>query len=330
LIPMYLGLVNTWYWALLVGVLISEGFLRIGAFQHHLNHKALHKDQEKNLRQGRVMYLLGVSAFVWRIMHDLHHKAANWRGKDRDIDGSSPLLEFSETAPSVKPVQKHAWYVFGLYSISMHFWVFFADFKRLIEYYSYDKGPDLMDKTKSLSWYLYRLLLFKISYLFIILVVPVLLGAPWYVPIITWFSCWFLAGIQLLPVFQIAHVNERTKHFSGSVKDQRVLYDRIIYHLLTSADIRWTRYGWLNDLLDHRYGWLGNQNPHHNFWWLNPELLRPLGDLMEEHVADWRQEHPEDEVPDYIVFGLWGGIKSHFRYVTKLPEIIPGEYLEMG
>lgn len=325
------GLITTWWAAVLLGLIMSDGFVRLGSAQHHANHQSLYRKKWVNSLFGRSLLLLGLSRDNWLAEHNRsHHMNTNIAFADVDLHSGGKLLVFTPYARiKANLQQRKVLYVFALYTLTFISWILVADWRRVRWYYGAEGGK-LMNKEKSLRRHLIELTAFKVTYFFAIFVLPVFLGVAWYLPIIMFLVCWVAAGIQFMTVFQIAHINMHTEHFDGHIPAAKKI-DWFLHALRTTGD--WWEWGtgskFFDRVLTRRYGYLNFQAIHHMFFQVSPVHYPAISRILVKHIDEWKDTLPEGV--EYIRFSSFlQGARSHFQYIRKLPEIIPSEFQAMG
>ena len=199
-----IGLVsNVW---LLFGLYLMAGLGAAGVgmgIMHDANHGSYSKNRRVNRYLGYSMNLIGASASVWKIQHNvLHHTYTNIEGADDDI--SPPfILRFS---PNAKRFWIHRYqhlYVWLFYGISTLSWVISKDFVRLTKYHL----MGFFHKKNELTKELLKIIAWKSFYFLFILIIPMIMIpiAPWII-LLAFISMHFVTGMSLSIVFQTAHV----------------------------------------------------------------------------------------------------------------------------
>jgi linoleoyl-CoA desaturase len=194
---------NVW---LLFGIYILAGLGAAGVgmgIMHDANHGSYSRNRLVNKYLGYTMNLVGASASVWKIQHNvLHHTYTNIKGADDDINPPF-ILRFS---PSSKRFWMHRYqhlYVWFFYGISTLSWVMSTDYVRIKRYY--DMG--FFNKKNEFVKEIFKIIAWKIFYFSYVLVIPLLMIpiAPWII-ILAFISMHVVTGISLSIVFQAAHV----------------------------------------------------------------------------------------------------------------------------
>jgi linoleoyl-CoA desaturase len=194
---------NVW---LLFGMYMLAGLGAAGVgmgIMHDANHGSYSRNKHVNKYLGYTMNLVGASASVWKIQHNvLHHTYTNIKGADDDINPPN-ILRFS---PSSKRFWMHRYqhlYVWFFYAISTLSWVISTDYVRALRYHKlgfFNKKNEL--KREILKIFLWKGFYFSFTLILPILTIPL---APWII-ILAFISMHFVTGLSLSIVFQAAHV----------------------------------------------------------------------------------------------------------------------------
>jgi len=178
---------------------------------HMGNHSATSKYAFLNRLYGTTMDLIGASAFMWQMEHQVaHHMDPNETGKDNDCSIGSPVLRFSSG-------EKRKWWhkyqhilTLMIVCLGMPRWVFF-------EFPTLNTG-----KIGSVSFHIttsqkLQFLFFKFCYISRALVVPLYLHGL--SSLLVWFFCLTATGYYLEMIFIVNHIQTgldppRDKHWS--------------------------------------------------------------------------------------------------------------------
>ena len=123
---------------LIFGLYIIAGFGAAGVgmgVMHDANHGSFSRNRHLNKYLGYTMNLIGASASVWKIQHNvLHHTYTNIQGADDDINPPI-ILRFSPNARKLWIHRYQHIYVWFFYGISTLSWVISTDYVRLRRYH---------------------------------------------------------------------------------------------------------------------------------------------------------------------------------------------------
>ena len=184
---------------LLLWAIIGFGMAGIGmSVMHDGNHNAYSKNMTVNKWIGYFLNICGGYDLNWRIQHNvLHHTYTNIIGMDEDVDAGI-ILRFShdQKKKSLHKFQHiYAWFIYGLLTIS---WLVSKDF---IQLFKYNKKGLLKSQGISFTKALFTLLIWKIIYVFLILILPTLVTGNLGINIAGFFIMEFIAGFFLSTVF---------------------------------------------------------------------------------------------------------------------------------
>ena len=211
-IPLFIlnsGIVSSPLVLFILYIISGLGMAGIGmGVMHDAIHGSYSKNRNINKFLGYTMNLIGGSATVWKIQHNvLHHTYTNIHEADDDINMPS-FLRFS---PNAKKYWWHRfqhiyiWFFYGMSTIS---WVTAKDFIRLRRYQKmgfFKRKNELQKETlKIIGW--------KVLYYSYTLVLPIFMVslAPWLI-ILAFVTMHFITGICLSLVFQTAHIIRSTE-----------------------------------------------------------------------------------------------------------------------
>jgi len=308
--PIMLGL------AILLGV--------FGAFVgfnicHDAIHKAFSKNQTVNKSFSILFSLIGASAYVWSICHNIvHHTYTNISGHDEDIDVAPGLIRFCENEPVNKLQRYQHIYAFGLYSLAMLSWVFRKDYKKFFQ----TKIGSQVANHPRIEYF--NLFFFKFLYYFLFIVLPlIVLNVTWWQFVIGFLAMQFAQGLVLGLVFQLAHVVEGTS-FPHPNNEGNIEEAWAAHQMMTTA----------NFAVDSKIaaffcGGLNRQVEHHLFPKICHIHYPAIGKIVKETALEFNL--PYIESPTFCT-----ALASHYRtlkrlgkyaYLTKknepAPEFIP-------
>ena len=148
---------------------------------------------------ARSMEVIGGSSFTWNIQHNImHHSFTNIYGLDEDID-DKPFLRLS---PHGKYKSYHKFqhvYAMVLYSMATLSWLLFKDFKQLAHY----NRSGMTKKSGGKPWNeTIRMITSKGLYVFLLLVLPLLLGVAWWAVLAGFLVMHLITGFLITIIFQ--------------------------------------------------------------------------------------------------------------------------------
>tara|TARA_B110000503_G_scaffold143412_1_gene244713 strand:+ start:2167 stop:3261 length:1095 start_codon:yes stop_codon:yes gene_type:complete len=244
-----------WFWV--AEVAMGLGLAGIGLnVMHDANHGSYSKSKKVNNIVGRVLDLVGGSAALWRIQHNvLHHSFTNISGLDEDID-TPGILRFTPDRPLKKIHKLQFIYAWFFYCIMTLFWMTAKDWLALYRY----KSNDLIKSSGSTFRKLFTELLFsKLLYFTYILVIPAFFsGLSIGQVILGWMVMHAVTGLILASIFQPAHVQDL--QFAEAEAGAKMDDDPLSHQLKTTAN-----FGTGSKLFTWMCGGLNHQIEHHLF-----------------------------------------------------------------
>ncbi|MFZ2407021.1 MAG: acyl-CoA desaturase [Methylobacter sp.] len=175
---------------------------------HDANHGAFAKSKSINRLFGYVFDIVGLSSYMWRLMHNnSHHFFVNIKGADSAVGYGG----FFRVTPSIKRKPYHRYqhiYAPLLYCLATLDWVFLKDYRclRLAKFGNYrvKKHP---------TGELFILFSMKGFYYFYMIILPLfLLSLPWYSVILSFLIMHFILGFILAYTFQPNHFTEKSNY----------------------------------------------------------------------------------------------------------------------
>jgi len=190
-----------------IGVYVLHGYaqLYLGLnIAHDANHKAISPSHWINRVLGYTFDLVGLSSYMWRLMHnDSHHYFVNIRNADSAL-GYGNIFRIS---PHDKREPFHRYqhlYAPFLYCLATLDWVFAKDY-RCLRYPRFGNHKIKRHASKDLAF----LFASKAFYYTYTLVLPLsMLSVPWYVVIAGFLIMHFFLGFTLALTFQPNHFTE--------------------------------------------------------------------------------------------------------------------------
>ncbi len=239
-------------------IVMGFGLSGIGLnVMHDANHGSYSSSKRVNDFVGRVLDLVGGSAALWRIQHNvLHHSFTNITGLDEDID-TPAFLRFTPDRPIMKVHKLQFIYAWFFYCIMTLFWMTAKDWMALRRYHK--KGL-IKSSGTTLGKLVRDLLISKTLYYGYILVIPAIFsGLPFWQVLVGWVVMHAITGLTLSAIFQPAHVLEDL-HFSEAEAGTKMEHDVLSHQLLSTAN-----FGTRSRLLTWLCGGLNHQIEHHLF-----------------------------------------------------------------
>lgn len=268
---------------------------------HDAIHKAFSKNQTVNKSFSILFSLIGASAYVWSICHNIvHHTYTNISGHDEDIDVAPGLIRFCENEPVNKLQRYQHIYAFGLYSLAMLSWVFRKDYKKFFQ----TKIGSQVANHPRIEYF--NLFFFKFLYYFLFIVLPlIVLNVTWWQFVIGFLAMQFAQGLVLGLVFQLAHVVEGTS-FPHPNNEGNIEEAWAAHQMMTTA----------NFAVDSKIaaffcGGLNRQIEHHLFPKICHIHYPAIGKIVKETALEFNLPYIESPT-----FGT--ALASHYRTLKRL------------
>lgn len=280
---------------------------------HDANHGAYSKSRRVNRVLGCVFDLVGVSSYIWRLMHnDSHHSFVNIRGADTTLV-SGNIFRFS---PNDKRRPFHRYqhlYAPFLYSLSTLDWVLAKDYRWLFSQKGFGNRKIIKHPHNELA----VLFAGKALYYTYMLVLPLLyLEAPWYSIILGFVVMHFFLGFAIALIFQPNHFNENAS-FPEADEEGHISNNYIQHIFDTTAD-----YARGNPFAQWVLGGLNLHVIHHMFPGIchvhYSALTRIVRSTAEEYGFFYRETRT-----------ITGAFLAHIRWLKALgstDDVLPREY----
>jgi linoleoyl-CoA desaturase len=243
--------------SLLAYAIVGIGVAGTGlSVMHDANHGSFSKNKIVNKIMSYSMNLVGGSSFTWKMQHNLmHHTYTNIYHLDEDID-DKPFLRLSPHGKIKKYHRFQHIYAPFLYSMATISWISFKDFKQLRIY----NKSGLTEKTGySPTVETVVMILSKLTYFFVFIGLPLILGVKWYFAIPGFILAHLLAGFIITIIFQLAHVVEGPEHHDA-METPEMKNTWAIHQLRTTAN-----FARKNKFITWFVGGLNYQVEHHLF-----------------------------------------------------------------
>lgn len=300
----------TFWLSLLLWFLMGMALAGIGmSVMHDANHGSYSNNATVNYMMGHTLNLLGGSVYNWKLQHNvLHHTYTNIVEMDDDI-ADRLVLKFSPHT-KVKFFHRVQWlYAMFFYGLMTLYWVFAKD---VIQFLRYKKNGVVNTTPEESRKVMVKMIIAKVSYLFVVLVVPTLFFAiPFYQVFLGFLLMHFVAGIVLTVVFQLAHTLEGTEHplpdENGNIEN-----DWAVHQMETTINFSPD-----NKLISWYVGGLNYQVEHHLF----PKVCHVHYPAI-SHIV--KQTAEEFNVPYKVNNTFASALKSHFEALYRfgrLPNI---------
>ena len=263
-------------WAILECVLLGGVAAGIGFnIMHDGGHGSFSNNKLMNNIAAFSLEILGGSAFMWNMKHNIiHHAYTNIDGVDDDID-IQPWMRMSTTQPKYKLHKYQHVYFWFLYSLLYLLWVFVLDYQK----YFRQKIGGMPLKKMSMSDHLV-FWGFKALYLFNFVILPIILVGfqSWLVGFLVFT---LVTGFITSIVFQLAHTVEHTHFPMPNEATGRLEDEWAVHQLKTTAN-----FAPKSRIINWYVGGLNFQVEHHLFPKIShihyPALRRIIKQTCEE------------------------------------------------
>ncbi|CAN5160066.1 acyl-CoA desaturase [soil metagenome] len=291
----------SFWWAVLECLLLA-GFTSAIGFNvmHDGAHGSFSQYKIINKFAGFSLNLLGGSAIMWNMKHNIiHHTYTNIDGVDDDIVGG-PLLRFTSTQKKSKLHRFQHYYFWMLYTLLHITWIFFSDFKK---YFTGKIGTVPIRKftiNEHISFWSA-----KAVYLFMVVALPIYL-----VGFTNWVMGFLLVtmvtGLIISMVFQLAHTVEHTHFPMPSEDNGKIENDWAIHQINTTAN-----FATHNKLISWLVGGLNFQIEHHLFPKISHVHYPAISKIIKQTCNEYGIEYIEYPKMRHA-------IASHFNYLKKV------------
>lgn len=284
-------------------VFMAFGMAGIGmSVMHDANHGSYAKNPTVNKYIGYLINILGGSAIVWKLQHNvLHHSFTNIEGHDGDID-TGGILRLSPNTPRRWIHRLQAFYAWGLYGLTTINWATAKDFLQIFQYRK--KGLGVKSR-KKFSLQVTRMTVAKVLYWVVVLGLPMWLNpAAWWLTLIFFLTMHFIAGMISTTIFQGAHVMPEAEYpmpnEEGNVKDSW-----FVHQLRTTCNFspKSRVFSWF-------VGGLNYQIEHHLFPNISHVHYRKISKIVRETAQEFNI--PYHVYPNFAVV-LWEHTKHLWR-----------------
>jgi linoleoyl-CoA desaturase len=294
-------------WWQAAGLSLSLAFSLAGigfAIQHDANHGSYSRRRSVNHIMGKSLDLLGASSYVWQWKHNIfHHTYTNIDGADSDIELGG--------AGRLSPGQKHHWfhrlqqfYLWGLYGFIAPKWQLIDDFRNMKERRIGDN-----EFPRGKPRVMFELLAGKAFFVFWALVLPSLFHPFWQV-LLFFAATWFVVGVVLSVVFQLAHCVEEAQ-FPKTDAKRHVDATWAEHQLHTTVN-----FAEKNPFLTWYLGGLNYQVEHHLF----PRVCHIHYPRLAEIVRTVAAEY---QIPYRSHQRFFGAVASHWRWLKRMGRANP-------
>ena len=267
---------------------------------HDGAHGSFSGNKTVNRMAALTLNLVGGSAFMWNIKHNmLHHTYTNIEGHDDDIE-NEPFIRMGASQRLRKMHRfQHIYWVF-IYGFMYMGWIFFLDFQKYFSRKIGAKTNISMSVTQHIGFWLT-----KIIYVGLFIVLPLLFleALPL---IIGYFVFAFTTGIIISIVFQLAHAVEGPEFVQPQGGNEVLENDWAVHQVITTANFATN-----SKVVGFFTGGLNHQIEHHLF----PKISHIFYPHLSVIVKETCKEHGIRYVEQPTVFKA---VASHIRFLRKM------------
>ena len=297
------GLITNMWGVFFMWILMGFGMSGIGlSIMHDANHGSYSKSKRVNDWLGYLLNIIGGYHINWKIQHNvLHHTYTNIDGYDEDI--AKPVMRFSPNQKRRFIYNFQILYAPILYSIMTIYWVVSKDFEQVI---NYNKRGLLESQGLSLTRALLTVTFNKLTYILVLIVLPLLLiPLPWWFILLGFLTMHIICGLTLAFIFQPAHVVGGTKFFVPD-ENHSVENNWAIHQMLTTSNFARNSgfFGWF-------VGGLNHQIEHHLFPNICHVHYKNISPIVERTAKEFN-------LPYHSHKTFLGALGSHFKLLNDL------------
>jgi len=289
---------------LLLTIVMGVGMAGIGMnVMHDGNHGSYSNKTWVNKIMGGTMYFLSGNVYNWQVQHNvLHHTYTNIHGHDEDLEAGR-ILRFSKHAKWHWHHKFQHYYSILLYGLLTINWAITSDFKQM---YRYTKQKLSYGKFPNPVWNWSRLVIFKILYVLVWIVIPILFfNIVWWKILIGFFIMHYTAGLILSVIFQLAHVIEEAEvvlpEKSGTMKNTWA-----IHQLRTTVNFATN-----NKIVNWFTGGLNHQVEHHIFPHISHVHYSKISKIVKNTAKEFNLPYNEYKTTRKAII-------AHFKHLREM------------
>ena len=267
---------------------------------HDGGHGSYSKHKIVNKLAGFSLNLLGGSAIMWNMKHNIiHHTYTNIDGVDDDIEAGA-MLRFASSQKRRKFHRFQHYYFWFLYTLLHLMWVFVGDYRKYFSRKIGDIEMRKMTKREHLAFWTAKLV-----YVFMVVALPI-----YTVGFVNWLLGFLLVtmvtGFVISIVFQLAHTVEQTSFPMPSEDSGKIENEWAIHQINTTAN-----FATGNRLISWLVGGLNFQVEHHLFPKISHVHYPAISKIIKQTCNEYGIK--------YIEYAkMRHAIVSHVSYLKKL------------
>ncbi len=303
---LYINLVfftPVWWLALLECVLFGGITACIGFnVMHDGGHGSFSKYKTVNNIAAYSLNLLGASALLWNMKHNiLHHTYTNVDGVDDDIE-VKPALRLCKSQKRYAIHKFQHYYVWFLYPLLHILWIWGTDFKKYFQRKIVNIPLRKWSIQEHISFWAAKLI-----YAFIMVAIPVYFVGflPW---LIGFLGMTMVSGFIIAIVFQLAHTVEETEFPLPAQTSGKIENEWAIHQVVTTANFATN-----NKLISWLVGGLNFQIEHHLFPKISHVHYPAISKIIKKSCEEYGIKYT-----DYPK--MRHAIVSHVAYLRKLGQ----------
>jgi linoleoyl-CoA desaturase len=277
-----------------------SGILLAFNVSHDACHEAFSKNKAVNFWLYHLSFnLQGPNAYLWKIRHTAsHHLFPNVDGCDADID-DNPFIRLSPQHPLRKYQRYQHLYSILVYCAYTLHWFLFKDVLYLFK----KRVANLVNKKHSLK----GLLLFffwKITYLFLLVILPVWCGYPLATILLSFFVMHVINSLFFIHVLIVTHFCMETQ-FPTTDDNGYLPHGYYIHQLATSLD-----YAPTSKICNWFLGGFNAHAAHHLYPKLPHTIYPEISRIIEQKAKEFNVQYNKLTLPV--------ALRSHYRFLKMM------------
>jgi len=223
--------VTTWWQGALAASSLALSIAGIGfCIQHDANHNAYSRNKVVNRILERTLDMLGASSYLWRWKHNVfHHTYTNVNRADNDIN-LGPFARLSPLQPRRALHRYQHIYMWALYGFTAFHMHFVEDFLNLTRGRVGDHHFPRPQGVRFLEVIVGKLVLAGWA-----LLLPMFFH-PWWIVLAFYAATWFVVGLVLGIVFQLAHCFHGAEFPEADLQTNRIDDEWALHQVRTTAN----------------------------------------------------------------------------------------------
>lgn len=263
---------------------------------HEAVHNNVFKKKWANNIYLIVFDLIGGNSFIWKKRHMLlHHNYQNIAGWDSDIEQSGLIKIFPHEESSVINRNQH-WLIFLFYPLYLFNWILIRDFK---DFFLKNRLIKKVCKIPVLEYI--KLFFFKFTFIFYMVIIPVIIGVNLNVAIVALCIMLISGGSFALLILLTPHINVKNQ-FPLPNADGELNVSWFEHQFVTTNDIS------LNNWVTRNI--MGNFNFH-----LSHHLFPRISSVYAPEVTEAIREYANENGFGYRSYKLKQALRYHYKLI---------------